>query len=169
MMRFLTPMVDLGAGQYDRAADFAWHQLPRVPIFDFTHAVALAWAQRFDDARAFILESAQAQWDEAFGQLIRLLALALDRQQDRIDELLKGELASTARRDPLWSYFVASFCALAEMETTAFEWLAVAVDRGFVNYPLLATHDPFLARLRGEARFDALMERVRDEWEHFEV
>ncbi len=61
------------------------------------------------------------------------------------------------------------FCALAELEATALEWLAVAVDRGFVNYPLLATHDPFLATVRGEARFDALMERVKDEWEHFEV
>ncbi len=169
MARYLTPWVDLGTGQYDRAADFAWHQLPKQPYIDMIHAIALAYAQRFDDARAFILERAQAQGDDSAELLIRLLALALDRQGKRIDELLRGEIATTFRRDPVWCYFVASFCALAGSEATALEWLAVGIDRGLVNYPLLAKRDPFLATLRGGAQFDALIERVKDEWERFEV
>jgi len=48
-------------------------------------------------------------------------------------------------------------------------WLEHAVDRGFINYPLLAEKDPFLANIRGEERFKKLMERVKHEWEHFEV
>jgi hypothetical protein len=38
-----------------------------------------------------------------------------------------------------------------------------------VNYPYMANHDPFLANIRGERRFQNLMDRVKYEWEHFEV
>jgi len=33
----------------------------------------------------------------------------------------------------------------------------------------LADIDPFLANIRGEPRFQKLMQRVKYEWEHFEV
>jgi non-specific serine/threonine protein kinase len=48
-------------------------------------------------------------------------------------------------------------------------WLENAVNRGFINYPLLAEKDLFLANMRGEPRFKKLMKRVKYEWEHFEV
>jgi hypothetical protein len=34
---------------------------------------------------------------------------------------------------------------------------------------LFAEHDPFLEKIRAEERFKKLMERVKHEWEHFEV
>jgi len=48
-------------------------------------------------------------------------------------------------------------------------WLEVAVDRGFINYPFLARHDPVFRLLRSEARFKRLLEVVRDRWERFET
>jgi hypothetical protein len=50
----------------------------------------------------------------------------------------------------------------------ALHWLAIAVDRGFINYPFLGRHDPFIARLRSQPRFQKLLETVRDRWEKFE-
>jgi len=38
-----------------------------------------------------------------------------------------------------------------------------------INYPYMNEHDPFLGKIRGEERFKKLMERVKSEWEHFEV
>jgi hypothetical protein len=39
----------------------------------------------------------------------------------------------------------------------------------FLNFPFLSKHNPLLANIRGEPRFKALMERVKREWENFEV
>jgi eukaryotic-like serine/threonine-protein kinase len=58
--------------------------------------------------------------------------------------------------------------ALLGEKKESMDWLENAVNRGFINYPLLAVKDPFLANIRGEPRFKKLMERVKYEWEHFE-
>jgi hypothetical protein len=50
----------------------------------------------------------------------------------------------------------------------ALEWLENAINKGFINYPELEG-DRYLDNLRGEERFKRLMERVKAEWEHFEV
>jgi hypothetical protein len=39
--------------------------------------------------------------------------------------------------------------------------LSGAIEMGFINHRFFAEHDPFLARLRGDPRFAALMERAR--------
>ena len=43
------------------------------------------------------------------------------------------------------------------------------VNLGFVNYPYLSELNPLLVEIRGGRRFELLMERVKQEWEHFEV
>jgi len=41
----------------------------------------------------------------------------------------------------------------------------VIIGRGFINYPFLAHHDPFLTSIRADARFDSLMVALRPRWE----
>jgi len=50
----------------------------------------------------------------------------------------------------------------------ALTWLDRAASLGLLNYPFLMT-DPLLARIRGEAGFTQLAERVKRAWEAFEV
>jgi hypothetical protein len=59
--------------------------------------------------------------------------------------------------------------ALAGAPDPAVRWLAVAVDRGFINYPFLARHDPIFASYRQHPAFVALLESVRVSWERFEA
>jgi hypothetical protein len=47
----------------------------------------------------------------------------------------------------------------------ALDWIENAVRRGYLNYPLLAVHDPLLEPARAEPRFKALLEAVRPQWE----
>lgn len=51
----------------------------------------------------------------------------------------------------------------------ALEWLQYGLEIGAINYPFLAEVDPWLASIRNEPRFKKLMERVKYEWEHFEI
>ena len=44
-----------------------------------------------------------------------------------------------------------------------------AIDRGFTNSRFFAECDPFLARLRGDPRFEALMDRARAKQQELEV
>jgi len=83
--------------------------------------------------------------------------------------LLTPEFVSTAERDLQASYNLATFYAKLGDNENALNWLINAVNRGFINYPMLIQRDPWLANIRGEPRFKKLMERVKYEWEHFEV
>jgi hypothetical protein len=69
----------------------------------------------------------------------------------------------------VFARFLAQGYALAGMTEPALHWLAIAVDRGFINHPFLARHDPLLASLRGDVRFKELMTTVRGRWRRFEA
>jgi hypothetical protein len=58
---------------------------------------------------------------------------------------------------------------LAGDHDRALDWLETSVNQGLVNYPFFANYDPFLVRFRGNPRFEQLMQRVKREWEEFEV
>lgn len=53
----------------------------------------------------------------------------------------------------------------AGMPDRAIQWLSIAMDRGFINYPFLAYHDPFLKPLRTDSRCRQLVAAVGERWE----
>ena len=79
------------------------------------------------------------------------------------------EIERLATAADVFPRMIAQGFALAGMPERALRWLAIAVDRGFINYPFLAQHDPCFANLRGLAQFQQLMEIVRERWERFEA
>ena len=82
---------------------------------------------------------------------------------------MTAESYEWARRDPTWSYRLASDFAHLDAKEEALDWLENAVNLGHINYPFFAEKDLFLTKLRGDPRFVKLMERVKREWEEFEV
>jgi hypothetical protein len=59
-------------------------------------------------------------------------------------------------------------CAVACLRRLSNRFTKTAIVH-FINYPYLSQHDPLLAKLRDEPRYQKLMERVKFKWEHFEV
>jgi hypothetical protein len=98
-----------------------------------------------------------------------MLKCALLDDTDGVLAEITPELRQTAVRDGGWAHHVAANLAWVGSKEGALEWLGYAVDADFINYPMLGEHDPFLAELRGEPRFDALLENVKHEWENFEA
>jgi len=79
------------------------------------------------------------------------------------------DLTSAAIVDMNYAWIMAQGYALIDEKKTSLEWLNAAVERGFINFPLLHHLDPFLENVRGEPGFDQLMQSTRQQWEAFEV
>jgi hypothetical protein len=102
-------------------------------------------------------------------QLSHFLKLALQGDKERILQLLTDDFLETTRRDLQYSYHIATFYSIIEQTDTAIKWLENSVNQGFINYPFMDAIDPFLENVRSEPRFKKLLEKVKHEWENFEV
>ena len=47
----------------------------------------------------------------------------------------------------------------------ALRWVQIAIDCGYIDYPLFSQLDPFLASLREEPEFLKLMDSLKRRWE----
>lgn len=72
--------------------------------------------------------------------------------------------AAAASQDLQWCWTAAQGHALAREHDEANRWLRRAVDIGFMNYPLIALHDPSFRGLRGDPDFEALLVEVEAAW-----
>ena len=102
-------------------------------------------------------------------RLAFLLVASLDERDGVRLPALGPHVESAARASDVFARLLAGAYARAGDTDNAIRWLQVAVDRGFINHPFLARVDPSLDNLRGEPRFQQLMETVRERWERFEV
>jgi TolB-like protein/predicted Ser/Thr protein kinase len=131
-------------------------------------AYALMGAKRTDEALALLEPIGTTMGSDVVTQFCRFLKLALQGKKERVPEVMTPEFSATCRRDALYSLDVSECYAMLDEREQAFDWLENAVNRGFINYPYLNEYDPFLAKLRGDPRFQKLMVRVKDEWGRFE-
>ena len=140
----------------------------RDPIDVFYYALALACCDSADAAVAVVEEALLTDSTSAFSKLGQILASALSSDSTRAPEAVTSDVQRTCRRDALWSYTLGGLLSRSGARELSFDWLENAVEKGFINYPFMQ-RDPFLDNVRGDERFKRLMERVKYEWEHFEV
>jgi TolB-like protein/predicted Zn-dependent protease len=159
-------------GQFGLALDSMrkWYQSdPENPVRGFHYALMLAYNKAFDEAFSIIDRSAKATPNNAVTKFGLLLKYGLLKDKEKAFQIMTPDFQKTCQRDSEWSYYVVVAFALLDEKKKALDWLENAVNRGFINYPFISMHDTFLDNIRGEERFNKLMERVKYEWEHFEV
>ena len=100
--------------------------------------------------------------------LAAFLAHAVGGRREGAHARVTPELEKAAATTDVFSRLLAQGYALVDMREQALRWLAVAVDRGFINYPFLTRHDPFFLDIRRDDSFRRLMKTVRVRWESFE-
>jgi hypothetical protein len=106
--------------------------------------------------------------DTVPARLALFLAHAQAGHAEEAHAAVTPEIQAVATAGDVFPRIIAQGYGLVGMSEQALHWLAIAVDRGFINYPSLAEHDPFFEKVRGEPRFQKLLKTVRERWEKFE-
>jgi TolB-like protein len=142
---------------------------PAHPWWRAWYAWMLAYDGHVDEAATLLAEGGRANPADMHTRLARMQIHGLRRDEQAARNELEGEFREWCWRERAWSACIATALALLGAKDEALDWLEHAVDSGFVNYPLFSKGDPGLESVRGEARFERLMERVKHAWEGIEI
>jgi TolB-like protein/cytochrome c-type biogenesis protein CcmH/NrfG len=146
---------------------------PNSVLANFWIAYTLLWANQYDKACALIEHMAQeksrSQMHEVFTGWLLFLKYALEGEKSKALDSLNDDIKNFFWNDADLPFLGAGGFALVDEKKEAIWWLEHAINKGFINYPIVSEIDPFLENIRGEPRFKKLMEKVKHEWENFEV
>jgi TolB-like protein/predicted Zn-dependent protease len=139
------------------------------PMARLFFAWVLILNRRHDDVGKLLKAFPPDQRDSLPGRLSFFLAHAATGRFREAEAQLTPQIEAIARATDVFPRFLAEGFALAGKRELAIQWLRIAVDRGFVNYPFLAHHDPAFASLRGDSAFKTLLETTRHRCDQFEA
>ena len=139
------------------------------PLCRFCYAWTLLSAQKHKEAFKVIDLMEEDMPQEIFTELGLFYKYALQKDKPKLMPPVSDKLKAYAARDEVISIFLAECYALIDEKEKAITMIEHGVRWGFINYPYLNEINPFLENIRGEPRFKKLMERVKHEWENFEV
>lgn len=99
------------------------------------------------------------------GSWALFLMHALAGDADRALAEVTPELERAASFVEVFALAIADGFAAIKRHDEAIAWTRSAVRRGFINYPFLSRHDPFLKAVRVHPRFQELLTEVKPKWE----
>ncbi len=170
-VHMLQGYVDYTEGRFKPALDEFrqyYQSDPQSANMQSFYAQSLAYNNRLEEAFAIVDRMSSSEPDNVLTKFGLLTEYGLRKDKEKALRIMTPDFRKTCRRDLEWSLIIAEAFALMDEKQEALDWLENAVNLGLVNSPFLNTFDPFLANIRGEERFQKLMERVKYEWEHFE-
>ena len=138
------------------------------PLSQFFYAWMLVGNNERDKAFSIVDDSAKSTPDNVCTKFALLLKYGVLKDREKAFLEMTPEFQKTCKRDPEWSYYVALLLSSLDARAEALDWLENAVNRGFINYPVLERTQA-LDNVRGQERFKKLMERLKYQWEYFEV
>ena len=159
-------------GRFARAAEL-WRILYEGYGFSayapFSYGIALIYHGDIKAANELFEANAEAHPGNAIAKVGQVMKHAALGDTPGVYEQFDPDFVKTLERDYTFAHHIAGAFAVLGETDEALQWLETAVAAGFINYPMLAEHDPFLKNIRGDERFEQLMVRVKKEWEEFEI
>ncbi|NIO37178.1 protein kinase [Candidatus Bathyarchaeota archaeon] len=165
MLHYVTGQSELALQEWRRAYEID----TKNPSWQHWYARALIGTGQDDEAFAIIEQGAQATPNHVHTKLALMLKHGLQGDKDKAVQEMSPDFQEWCRREAGWSSFIADSFALLNEKEEALDWLEHSVNQGYIDYPYFTKKDPYLDNIRGEERFKKLMERVKHEWENFEV
>ena len=141
---------------------------PGNPMARLFYVPILAANGRMSEMREIVSDFPPEVKDTIPARLTIFLAHALAGNRSEALAMLTPEIETIANATDLFPRFLALGYAAMDMPDRAIHSLSIAVDRGFINYPFLAHHDPFMKPLRTDPRFRQLLTTVHERWEKFD-
>ena len=135
----------------------------------YYYALILIFNNLIDEAISLIDVMLREVPDETYSRLGAITKYGVQKNRAKVLELLTQKMINVAKRDEQYSWIIAGCLSLIGEKKEAVEWLENSVEKGCTNYPFLNEYCPFFENIRDEERFKKLMERVKYEWENFEV
>jgi eukaryotic-like serine/threonine-protein kinase len=170
--RFVPGLLSLMAGEFSEA----------LPSFDeaiqldrdnamllWCRGQVLALIRRDDDAIAQFQALRTLHPDEFFSNLGALMQASIAGDQGAAARIATDQLKQIAGCDPHYSWAMAQCYSLLGDAPAALRWLETAMDRGFINFPMISGLDPLLANAREAPAFPTLLNRIETRWENFEI
>jgi serine/threonine protein kinase/tetratricopeptide (TPR) repeat protein len=135
----------------------------------WSYGLSLAYMDKKEEAGRVFDEVAREQPGTLFACLGLAFKCALEGKRSETLATLDSNPSIRNPWDFQSAYWKTECLALVGEKELALDCLERDVDLGMSNYPLMSERDPFLANIRGEERFQKLMERVKKEWEELKV
>lgn len=170
--RFVPGLLSLMAGEFADALppfDDALRLDSANPLLLCLRGHALALDGKAADAIAQFETLERLCGDNYLCQLGAIMTAALRAELAAAEQWITPEFKDITAADPHWSWILADCYALLDQQELALSWLQRAIDKGFLNYPMIGRWDPLLANVRRHAGFPKLLQHLRELWEKFEV
>jgi len=169
----VTGWVHFFSGRYQMAKDslFAAYNLaPDNPMHQFFKSLILLYGDRTVEAYDFISNVVDESNMNTWTWMTLFIKTAIKKDNEKVASLMQiPEFVTQMQIDLQNSFHIATFYSYMDEKEEALKWLENAVNRGFINYPLLKGQDLLLENIREDERFKKLMKRVKREWENFEI
>jgi len=170
--RFVPGLISVMAGEFADSLpsfDDAIRLDPTNPMLLFFRGQALALDGQTEEAIAQFDVLQRQCGDHYFCRLGGIMTAALRGDAPAAEQLCTPDFEEITSGDPHYTWVLAECHSLLNKQDLALVWLRKAVDKGFVNYPMIRRWDPLLANVRRHSGFDSLLQHTRSLWEKFEV
>ncbi len=166
-------MMHVMLGDYDQAIKYLYKPYEIEPKFMkwglMWISYTLAMNNQFDEAYRVIDKAVKEDPNHPASIVMSFYKYAFQGDSDKALESLPEGLKAWFWDDPDLVWPMAGCYSKMGALDLSLDLVERALDRGWTNYPVFAEIDPMFNNIRGEARFKKLMERVKHEWENFEV
>jgi len=163
--------VNLSEGRFDKALEtcFKMYSIDKDNLLSaWAYAHALVYNNKIKEAKKLLDSMAVKFSDQPWSLLGKALRHAIGNEKQEALKFITEKVEKTAEMDHVTAWWLADVLALIGENDKAIHYLKRAT-RDNINYPLFSKYDPLLENIRGDERFKKLMERVKYEWENFEV
>ena len=139
------------------------------PAVRFFYAWVLSWNDQYETALQVLEQIIADAAESIFAPLAQIMKHALRDEKEKALHFCTPELLGAAEHVECFSRFLMEFFAYMGEKEKAIDWVEKTIQRGFINYPYLATHARFLKSIRSEPRFQRIIKDVKTKWESFTI